>query len=192
MNTLVVATNNKGKLKEIRQLLPWDIALQSMQDIGFTDEIDEPYDTFAENAAIKARTVQEFSGMNTLADDSGLCVHALNGAPGVKSARYAGMPADDHRNLQQLLEDMKGQTDRRAYYQAVICLVWEGEVHYFEGFCHGTITEEPRGKKGFGYDPVFIPDGYDKTFAELPTEIKNKLSHRGEAMRKLVAFLESQ
>lgn len=192
MNDLVAATNNKGKLKEIRQLLPWDIALQSMHDIGFTDDIPEPYDTFEENAATKAKTVYEFCGTNTLADDSGICVPALGNAPGVHSARYAGLPSDDGRNLQKLLDEMKGQTDRRAFYKAVICLVWEGVEHFFEGTCYGTLADEPRGHKGFGYDPVFIPDGYRETFGELPQEVKNRLSHRGQAIRKMMEFILSK
>lgn len=192
MNSLVAATNNKGKLKEIRQLLPWNISLQSLQDIGFIDEIPEPYETFEENAATKARTVYEFCGINTLADDSGICVPALGNAPGVYSARYAGQPSDDDRNLQKLLQDMYSEVDRRAFYKAVICLVWEGEEHFFDGTCYGTLATIPRGSKGFGYDPIFIPDGYTETFAELPTEVKNKLSHRGEAIRKMMEFIESR
>lgn len=192
MNSLVAATNNKGKIKEIRQLLPWDIALQSLQDIGFTGDISEPYDTFEENAATKARTVYDFCGTNTLADDSGICVPALGDAPGVFSARYAGLPANDDANLEKLLQEMQGKTDRSAYYKAVICLVWEGEEHYFDGICHGRLTEAPIGKKGFGYDPIFIPDGYNQTFGELPAEVKNRLSHRGQAIRKMMEFIESK
>lgn len=192
MKSLVAATNNKGKLKEIRQLLPWNMSLQSLQDIGFSEDIPEPYDTFEENAATKARTVHEFCGQNTIADDSGICVEALQGAPGVYSARYAGEGATDAQNLQRLIEDMKGQPDRRAYYKAVICLIWEGEIQYFEGTCHGTLAEAPTGKKGFGYDPIFIPDGYTQTFGELSAEVKNKLSHRGEAIRKMMVFIESK
>lgn len=192
MSDLVAATNNKGKLKEIRQLLPWDISLQSMQDIGFTDDIPEPYETFEENAAAKARTVYTFCGINTLADDSGICVPALNNAPGVYSARYSGKPSNDDRNLEKLLQDMKDATDRRAFYKAVICLVWEGTEHYFEGTCHGTLAEIPRGSRGFGYDPIFIPDGYSETFGELPQEVKNQFSHRGQAIRKMMEFIESK
>lgn len=191
MSTLVVATNNKGKIKEIRQLLPWDMALQGLSDIGFSGEIPEPYETFEQNAAAKAHTVYEFCGLNTLADDSGICVPALNNAPGVHSARYGGIPTDDWRNLQKLLDAMTGVTDRRAFYKAVICLVWDEQTYYFEGTCYGTLAEAPRGKKGFGYDPIFIPDGYEQTFGELPDDVKNKLSHRGEAIRKMMEFINS-
>lgn len=190
-NGLVIASNNAGKIKEIRQLLP-GMELLSLKDIGFDKEIPEPYHTFAENAAVKARTVHEFCGRNTFADDSGICVPVLNDAPGVFSARYAGEPCDDERNLQKLLDEMKGKEDRRAYYKAVICLVWNGKEHYFEGTCHGTLATTPSGTGGFGYDPIFVPDGYDQTFGKLSADIKNQLSHRGEAVRKMVSFIKSQ
>ena len=185
---LIIASNNTGKIREIKQLLP-DIELQSLKDIGFTQEIAEPYFTFAENAAVKAKTIHAHSVLNTFADDSGICVPALNDAPGVRSARYAGANASDITNLQRLLADMEHIKDRRAYYKAVICLVWNGEEHYFEGTCHGSLATAPSGNRGFGYDPIFIPEGYDKTFGELPADIKNNLSHRGEAIRKMVSFI---
>ncbi len=192
VTTLVAATNNKGKLREIMQLLPEGVELKTLGDIGFAQEIPEPYETFEENAATKARTVHTFCGLNVFAEDSGICVPALDGAPGVHSARYAGEPKDDGRNLAKLADEMWGKEDRRAYYKAVICLIWEGEEHYFEGTCHGRLAEEPRGSGGFGYDPIFIPEGYNETFGELPDEVKNKLSHRGEAVRKMVAFIKTQ
>lgn len=185
---LVIASNNGGKIKEIRQLLP-GIALQSLKDIGFSETIPEPYNTFNENAAVKARTVYGFCHINTFADDSGICVPALGDAPGVFSARYAGEHATDDMNLQKLIKEMEKQEDRRAYYKAVVCLVWNGTEHFFEGTCHGTLATAPAGDGGFGYDPLFIPDGYTETFGVLPAEIKNKLSHRGEAIRKMVAFI---
>ncbi len=168
------------------------ISLLSLKDIGFTNDIPEPYHTFEENAHIKASTIHQYCGKNVFADDSGICANALDGAPGVISARYAGEPADDERNLQKLLEELKNQTDRTGYYKAVICLIWEGQAYYFEGVCNGTIIESKRGTGGFGYDPIFVPDGYDKTFAELPLDIKNEISHRGKAVRKMVAFLKEQ
>jgi XTP/dITP diphosphohydrolase len=192
VTTLVAATNNKGKLREIMQLLPEGVELKTLGDIGFAQEIPEPYETFEENAATKARTVHTFCGLNVFAEDSGICVPALDGAPGVHSARYAGEPKDDGRNLAKLADEMWGKEDRRAYYKAVICLIWEGEEHYFEGTCHGRLAEEPRGSGGFGYDPIFMPDGYNETFGELPDEVKNNLSHRGEAVRKMVAFIKTQ
>lgn len=192
VTTLVAATNNKGKLREITQLLPEGVKLKTLGDIGFTQDIPEPFETFEENAATKARTVHTHCGLNVFAEDSGICVPALDGAPGVHSARYAGEPKDDGRNLVKLADEMWGKENRDAYYKAVICLIWDGKEHYFEGTCHGRLAEEPRGSGGFGYDPLFIPNGYTETFGELPDEVKNKLSHRGEAVRKMIAFINSQ
>lgn len=189
--TLIIASNNAGKIKEIRQMLP-GIELRSLKDIGFVEDIPEPYHTFAENAAAKARTIHLHSGSNTFADDSGICVPALDNQPGVHSARYAGEHADDDANLRKLIKEMLGKEDRRAYYKAVICLVWNDEEHYFEGTCHGTLAESPAGDGGFGYDPIFIPEGYTQTFGELSPEVKNSMSHRGEAVRKMVAFINEQ
>lgn len=169
-----------------------DIEVLSLQDIDFTQDIPEPYFTFEENAHEKAKTIAEATGKNVFADDSGICANALNGAPGVFSARYAGSPSDDENNLQKLLTELKDKTDRSAYYKAVICLVWEGSTYYFDGICNGHIIDNKRGDGGFGYDPIFVPDGYDKTFAELPLDIKNNISHRGIAIRKMVTFLQEQ
>lgn len=191
MKELVIASNNKGKIREIKALLP-DDTLLSLADIGFTAEIPEPFHTFRENAQTKAATIHRFSGKNVFADDSGICVYALDGAPGVYSAHYAGEPKDDQRNLQKLLDEIKNASDRRAFYKAVICLVWNDEIHFFEGECHGMLIETPRGTDGFGYDPAFVPDGYEQTFAELPLEVKNKISHRGKAIRAMVDFLNEQ
>lgn len=187
---LVIASNNKGKIREIMPLIP-DITVLSLQEIGFTADIPEPYFTFEENALAKASTISQFSGKNTFADDSGICVNALNGAPGVISAHYSG-ERDDEQNLQKVLTELKGIEDRSAFYKAVICLIWNEEVYYFEGICNGRITEEKMGTDGFGYDPIFIPDGYDMTFGQLPLEVKNSISHRGKAMRKMVEFLRGQ
>lgn len=188
---LVIASNNKGKIKEIVSILD-ELNILSLKDIGFTADIPEPYETFEENAHTKAATVYAFCNKNVFADDSGICVHALNGAPGVFSARYAGEPTDDDRNLHTLLNNLESKEDRTAYYKAVICLIWDGEAYYFEGVCKGTITTEPRGTGGFGYDPVFVPDGYDSTFAELDPGVKNEISHRGKAVRKMAAFIKEQ
>lgn len=168
------------------------VNLLSLADIGFTSEIEEPYQTFEENARIKAETIYRYSGKNVFADDSGICLNALNGAPGVNSAYFAGLPRDDERNLQKVLEVLKDKSDRTAYYKALICLIWEDEVHYFEGICNGHITEQKIGNEGFGYDPIFIPEGFDKTFGELPPQVKNELSHRGKAVRKMVVFLKEK
>ncbi|PZF71228.1 RdgB/HAM1 family non-canonical purine NTP pyrophosphatase [Taibaiella soli] len=188
MKELVIASNNQGKIREIRHLLQ-DFELLSLADISFTDEIEEPYDTFEENAQVKAATIFNFSGKNVFADDSGICVDALNGAPGVFSARYAGEPKDDDRNLQLVLENIKNATNRAAHYKAVICLIWEEQTYFFEGICRGTLLDAPRGGGGFGYDPIFVPDGYDQTFAELSLDIKNQISHRGKALKAMAAFL---
>ncbi len=190
MNELVIASNNQGKIREIRAMVS-DISLLSLMDIGFMDDILEPFNTFEENAAAKARAIYSFSHKNVFADDSGLCVHALYNAPGVDSAHYSG-ERDDEANLQKVLRKLEDKADRSAHYKAIICLVWDGKSHYFEGICEGQITKEKRGDKGFGYDPIFIPDGYDQTFSELSLDIKNEISHRGKAIRKMVAFLKTQ
>lgn len=186
----MIASDNSGKITEIRAMLS-QLQLLSLRDIGYTQEIPEPYHTFEENALAKASAISAFSGKNVFSDDSGLCVNALNGAPGVDSAHYSGS-RNDVQNLQKVLEELRSQTDRSACYKAVVCLIWEGETWFFEGICRGSIALEPEGDKGFGYDPVFIPDGYDKTFGELPLTVKNQVSHRGQAIRKMVAFIEER
>ena len=188
MQQLVIASNNKGKIREIKAVME-GIELLSLADIGFAEEIAEPYHTFEENALAKASAIHQFCGKNVFADDSGLCINALKGAPGVDSAHYSG-GRNDEDNLQKALRELSGAEDRSAFYKAVICLIWEDEVYYFEGICEGTIIEEKRGEGGFGYDPVFVPAGYDKTFGELPLDIKNGISHRGKAVREMVAFLK--
>ena len=190
MHQLVIASNNQGKIREIRPLIN-GMELLSLKDIGFIDEIPEPYHTFEENALAKAITIQKFNGKNVMADDSGLCVNALGGEPGVESAHYCG-ERNDEKNLQLVLEKLKGEADRTAYYKALICLIWEGEVYYFEGTCEGRIIDEKKGSGGFGYDPIFIPDGYEQTFGELAPEVKNQISHRGKAIKKMVAWLNEK
>ncbi len=186
---LVIASNNPGKIREIREVVR-GIELRSLSDIGFTEEIPEPFHTFEENALAKASAIYNATGKNVFADDSGLCVIALNGAPGVDSAHYSGS-RNDEANLQQVLAELKDKEDRSAFYKAVICLMWEGEVYYFEGICEGRIIEQKRGERGFGYDPIFMPTGYDETFGELPSDIKNNISHRGKAVRKMVEWLNA-
>lgn len=168
------------------------IELLSLADVGFTQDIPEPFHTFEENARTKAETIAKHAGKNAFADDSGICVNALNGEPGVDSAHYAGPQRNDGENLQKLLNELKGKADRTAYYKAVICLIWDGEVHLFEGRCDGFILEAPRGDGGFGYDPIFVPEGYERSFGELPPDIKNKISHRGKAVRQMIAFLKEK
>lgn len=190
MNKLVIASNNKGKITEIKQMIQ-GVELLSLANIGFTTDIPEPYHTFEENAFAKANAIYTFSGLNVFADDSGICVNALNGKPGVDSAHFSGT-RDDEANLQKVLSEIRNAPDRTAYYKAIICLIWNGIPHYFEGMCTGTITTEKRGNGGFGYDPIFIPSGYSQTFAELPPEVKNDISHRGKAVRKMAAFVQQQ
>jgi len=190
MNELVIASNNAGKIREIRAIVQ-DIELLSLGDIGFTDEVAEPYHTFEQNALAKAEAIYQFCGKNVFADDSGICVNALHGSPGVDSAHYSG-GRDDEQNLQRVLQELAGAEDRSAYYKAVICLIWKDEVYYFEGVCEGIIIKEKRGEGGFGYDPIFVPAGFDQTFGELSPEIKNNISHRGKAVRKMVAFLDAE
>jgi len=190
MQQLVIASNNQHKIGEISAMVN-DLELLSLKDIGFDGDIEEPFHTFEENALAKAAAIYAFSGKNVFADDSGICVNALHGAPGVDSAHFSG-ERDDEKNLQKVLSELKNATDRSAYYKAVICMIWDDETYYFEGICEGQVIEEKRGESGFGYDPIFIPDGYDKTFAELPLSTKNEISHRGKAVKKMVDFLNSK
>lgn len=188
MQDLVMATNNAGKVQEMQNLLS-GFHLLSLSDIGFNEDIPEPYETFEQNAYTKAQTVFKFCGKNVFADDSGICITALKGKPGVHSAYYGGLPRNDKKNNLALLEALKNETDRSACYKAVLCLIWEEKPYYFEGICEGHIVFEPKGNGGFGYDSVFIPEGYDKTFAELPLATKNEISHRGKALKKMMGFL---
>ena len=190
MQELVIASNNAGKIREIREIVK-DIQLLSLQDIGFVEEIAEPYHTFEENALAKASAIRQFCNKNVFADDSGICVDALNGEPGVDSAHYSGR-RDDEANLQKVLSALAGVSNRNAFYKAVICLIWDDEVYYFEGICRGKITNEKNGDGGFGYDPIFVPDGQTETFAQLPAEVKNAISHRGIAVKKMVDFLNDK
>jgi XTP/dITP diphosphohydrolase len=191
MNELIIASNNQGKIREIRTLLE-GYDLRSLKDIGFANEIPEPYETFEENALAKAREIYKYSGKNVFADDSGICVDALNGAPGVFSARYAGEPSNDEANNRKLLGALGSFADRFAYYKAVICLIFDGEPYFFEGICKGHIAQMGSGDKGFGYDPLFIPEGFTQSFGTIDPQIKNDISHRGKAIRKMVAFLKEQ
>lgn len=189
MNDIVFATHNPNKLKEIRQMLPAGLQVLSLDDIGCREEIPETAATLEGNARIKASYVHEHFGYDCFADDTGLEVLALDGAPGVYSARFAGPGADSRANMQKLLQLMEGKTDRRARFRTVIALAREGVFHFFEGQVSGEILFHPSGSGGFGYDPVFRPGGYDISFAQMPLEEKNRISHRGRAFRNLSAFL---
>ena len=185
---LVFATHNKTKLAESRNILKnYDVV--GLRDIGCETDIVEDADDLQGNAKIKADFVTNNYHLNCFADDTGLEVEALNGAPGVYSARYAGEGCSYHDNVVKLLEAMKGITNRNARFRTVIALNLNGKQYFFEGIVNGKILEEEHGDGGFGYDPIFQPDGYEETFAEMPMEVKNKISHRGRAVQKLVEFL---
>lgn len=189
MRKLVFATNNAHKLEEIRQILGDKIEVVSLADIGCTEEIAETADTLEGNALIKAKYVYERYGLSCFADDTGLEVHALGGAPGVCSARYAGEHCSPKDNIEKLLLAMTGESERRAAFRTVIALIDDGEQYLFEGLVRGTIEKTPSGTQGFGYDPVFRPEGYEHTFAELGAEVKNHISHRAIAVQQLAEWL---
>lgn len=184
------ATNNKKKLEEVKAALEEsNIIILSLEDIGCKEELPETGDTLDANALEKARYIYENYSISCFADDTGLEVEALDGEPGVYSGRYAGEPRSDERNVQLLLDKLLGEEHRKARFRTVIALIIEGKEHLFEGTAEGKITDLRRGSQGFGYDPVFQPEGYDKTFAQLDTEEKNAISHRGKAVRQLISFL---
>ncbi|SFV29218.1 RdgB/HAM1 family non-canonical purine NTP pyrophosphatase [Thermoflavifilum thermophilum] len=183
MPVLIFATHNPHKLQEVQSLLPASIRLLSLQDVGYKQAIPEPYDSLEENSRIKAITIYEALQHDCFAEDSGLEVEALNGAPGARSSRFAGEHATDAENITLLLSRMEGTSRRKARFRTVITLIWKGKLHQVAGTCEGTIVTTPRGKNGFGYDPVFIPEGSQKTFAEMSLEEKNQYSHRAKAIR---------
>ena len=190
MTTILFATNNQHKVNEIQSAIGRQIDVISLAQAGIDVDIPEPYDTLEGNASEKSRKVHGLTGLNCFGEDTGLEVRALNGEPGVKSARYAGEEKDSYKNLKKLLKKLDGEPDRRARFRAVISLIWKGSEYLFEGVCEGTISYDPRGSGGFGYDPVFIPAGSGKTFAEMDLDEKNKFSHRKRAADKLVLFLK--
>ena len=189
---IIFATNNRHKLEEVQAVLGEGFCLVTPRELGITEDIPEEQATLEGNASQKAHYLHDRTGENCFADDTGLEVAALEGAPGVRSARYAGPGHDSQKNMELLLHNMEGKTDRRARFRTVISLILDGEEHLFEGTVEGTIIDAPRGEAGFGYDPVFVPDGHDTTFAEMSAEAKNAISHRGRAVAKLVSFLTSQ
>lgn len=186
---LVFATHNVNKLKEVSLLLPKDIRLISLEDLGCHEEIPETGTTLEANAQLKADYITHRYGISCFADDTGLIIDVLNGAPGVHSARFAGEEKDSEKNIEKVLFKLKNITSRTARFKTVIALNLNKERILFEGVVEGTITKEKKGAEGFGYDPIFIPIGYDQTFAQLPIEIKNEISHRGKALQKLIAYL---
>ena len=189
MQQLVFATNNAHKLEEVAAKIAGKIELLSLNDIGCHDDIEETGVTFRENASIKSRFIFDKYNLNCFGDDSGLEINALNGEPGVYSARYAGEHGNHAANMDKVLEKLRGVSNRSARFRTVISLIWDGEEHFFEGVVEGTIRHERSGSGGFGYDPIFGPAGYDITFAEMRMGEKNAISHRGRAVEKLVEFL---
>lgn len=188
---LIFATNNQHKADEIRAVLKGPVELVTLREAGIDIDIPEPYDTLEENARTKSVTIFKMTGTDCFSEDTGLEVDALGGEPGVKSARYAGEGRSFDANIDKLLSQLSGITDRKARFRTVISLLINGKETLFEGVCEGRIIEEKRGNNGFGYDPVFIPDGADRSFAEMDMAGKNQFSHRKKATQKLVAFLNS-
>lgn len=186
---LIFATNNPHKLQEAQAIIGPEHVIKSLRELGFTEDIPETADSLEGNAEIKARTVYDKFGLPCFADDTGLEVQAINNEPGVHSARYAGIKQDSSANLQKLLKAMQGIEEREARFRTSVCLIIENKSWFFEGRVTGKIAEKPEGSKGFGYDPVFIPDGYTESFAQLPTETKNQISHRARAIGKLADFI---
>ena len=186
---LVFATHNLNKIDELRAMIPENYTLLSLTDIGYDKPIAETASTLEGNALIKAQTVFKNSGIPSFADDTGLFVDVLDGAPGVHSARYAGENADARSNIRNLLNAMRDHPDRKAHFRTVIAFAVNSEVRYFEGRIDGNIASQPRGKGGFGYDPVFIPEGYELSFAEIPAATKNKISHRALAFSTFHEYL---
>ncbi len=192
MDKIVFVTNNLHKLQEAQHIIGSRFSLISLKDLGIDEQIPEEQDTLEENASQKARYIYRKKNIPCFADDTGLEVEALNGLPGVRSARYAGEGKKDTDNVKKLLEELSDKPNRNAQFRTIMALIIDGEEKHFEGVIKGTITHEPRGSGGFGYDPVFIPQGYTKTFAELDAATKNSISHRALALKKMGAFLQNQ
>ena len=188
---LIFGTHNQNKVEEIAKILPSGYIIKSLTDLNFNSEIEESGTTLEENALIKATTIFNIFKKDCFADDSGLMVNALGGRPGVFSARYAGNKKIAKDNTNKLLSELKGVEDRRALFKTVIALILEGNKYLFEGVIKGEISTSPKGQDGFGYDPIFIPEKYELTFAQLTMHEKNKISHRSRAFKKLIEFLES-
>lgn len=187
---ILVATHNLHKKEEIQQILGANYFVVSLTDYNLNDEIIEDGNSFAANALIKAKYCYEKTGKPSLGDDSGMVVEALDGRPGIFSARYAG-DHDFNKNIEKVLSEMTDQVNRRAYFITVLCYIDDKGAHYFEGRVYGNLTKEVFGEQGFGYDPIFMPDDYNKTFAEMPAEDKNKISHRNAAIKQFLEFLST-
>ena len=192
MTKIIFATNNQHKLSEIRNILTGKFEVFGLKDIGFEGDIPETGTTLYENASIKSKYVFEKFNTNCFSDDTGLEIDSLGGKPGVFSARYAGEESDSNKNIEKVLAEMTGSKDRSAFFKTVISLILNGKEYFFEGKVDGKIILEKRGSTGFGYDPIFIPDGFTQTFAEMDLTTKNQISHRARATAKLVHFLENE
>jgi XTP/dITP diphosphohydrolase len=192
MFKLIFATNNANKVAEIQSLVGPDFNIIDMQSAGIDIDIPEPHETLNENALEKASTIFKITSTNCFSEDTGLEIESLNGAPGVKSARYAGEDRNFQANIDKVLQELATVVNRKAQFRTVICLIWENQTYYFEGICKGQIAHTMQGEKGFGYDPIFIPDGADKSFAQMSMEEKNTFSHRQKAVTQLFEFLRSK
>jgi XTP/dITP diphosphohydrolase len=186
---LVMATKSIHKVKEIREMLDPSFSLITMEEAGFNDDIEENGQTLEENAWIKTDTLYQLLQTNIFGEDTGLEIDFLKGLPGVNTARFAGDHRSDFDNIKKVLDLLEGQSNRSAQFRTIIALIFNNEKYTFEGIVKGKIAEEIRGYNGFGYDPIFIPDGYEESFAELPSSVKNAISHRGIAVHKMIAFL---
>jgi XTP/dITP diphosphohydrolase len=189
--TLVFATNNENKVKEIRAVLGDSFSIVTLQEAGIDIDIPEPHNTLEANATEKSVTINNMTGKNCFSEDTGLEIAALNGSPGVLSARYAGEQKSSGDNITKVLQEMDGAANRKAQFRTIISLILDGKEYQFEGICPGTILTEPKGGKGFGYDPIFVPYGAVKTFAEMDITEKSQYSHRAKAFHKLVNFLKN-
>ncbi|MDP1814702.1 MAG: RdgB/HAM1 family non-canonical purine NTP pyrophosphatase [Leadbetterella sp.] len=189
---ICLASNNAHKIVELQQMLGDTFLIKTMKDIGCEDDIEEYGTTFEENSRIKADYIHNLYGVNVIADDSGLEVEALDNRPGVYSARYAGEPTNHQANIEKLILELEGIENREARFRTVITLILDDKHYAFEGQVSGKITKELRGDEGFGYDPVFIPDGFEKTFAEMPADLKNQISHRANAINRLLEHLKTK
>lgn len=192
MEKLVFATNNENKFREIKNMLTGKYELLKLNDIGCVEDIPEEKDTIKENASDKAKYVKQKYGYDCFADDTGLEVEALNMAPGVFSARYAGPQKNSDDNIEKLLSELKHKKNRKARFKTVIALISNNKEYHFEGIVNGKIIDKKTGTDGFGYDPVFIPEGYNETFAQMSLDEKNKISHRAKAVEKLIEFLNNK
>lgn len=189
--TIIFCTNNQHKIDEVSKIMPQNFTFLKLAEINFNKDIPEPFDTLEENSLTKAKTIYDLTGIPAFAEDTGLFVETLNGEPGVKSARFAGEHGDSKANIQLVLQKMGSASNRNAFFRTVVTLIKDNQIHQFAGECHGHITTSEHGKDGFGYDPIFVPAGYEITFAEMPAELKNSISHRKKAFDAFSDFLKT-